>query len=1213
MDHRENAQATPAHTNPGSSNRTRRFDGAVLTDRVDQVRAFGAAEFRTLWRSPRLWVSTVAVVATGLSAYYVLARMHAPLLFASGPGFVSPRFLIHMFGIAPFFVASFGVVLLAFDAGHRDRRSRIAEVLDARPLPNLVRLAGRFVALLTAGVLALLLTLGAIQALGMLARALHWPVGDPIEPVSLVAFIVVDALPALAAWCALVLLLTVALRRRALILLVAVGLLAGQHWLLHSLPTHLLPVMSPLPSFGTTASDLLPTFADRSVLAQRGLLLLLAGGVLMAATAVHPHPDGRRSWRAAAALAATALSLAGAAGLLVLGARATDTMTRRDHWLAAHHGVAAGPHADLQRIEGLVRIDPGRALTLDLDLTLSTPSPGPPSAEPFFSFNPGMEIRELLVDGAPAEYRHESGLLSVNLHERPDPGSAFVLSLQAEGIPDPGFAFLDEAVDALAESWASSQLPFLGTVASVFDDDYVALMPASRWFPIPGPNLAAEPGQQPEDHFAIDLEVDIPAGWRVAAPGRGRPTGNPNRVRFRPLGPLAQLTVVAAAFEQYATVVDGIEFELLLHPAHTRNAELLADVPGVGKAVVGYLTAFLGEASRHGIPYPYDGLSIVEVPARLRVYGGGWRLDSLRSGPGVLLMREHGFPTARLNRALLASQPAAADPQVLAADKLANVLQYFAQDRVGGSLLAGAADNLLPFLVEVRGDDADLARSLLSGLTSMLFGFRRPPFSAHAFTDTGLSRTAATANPAGLANRLAGFASGVVDSYAAASGWDLEHPSLWQRATSSAWRDIVPGNDPHHALATRSLLANMIARSTWDALGRDGVGALLATLRGRYEGRTLTMHDLVAASRRSGAPEPPIEAWANMRPAPGLVASPAFVRRLAADDSGSAGYQVAVNVRNEEAAPGMARLVLGTDPGNGNAWLRRRSSDPFPVRGHSSVEYRMASVAPPLDAWLVTYFSRNRTDLRLELRDFGDEHPEPGGPPLVGSRPTSWRPADEPGIVVDDLDPGFAVESAGPVPRLAARLVPKNDAALLDQGLPAYRQALGEGGHMPASGLLRREWSRQEFGAAWGRHRRTLARAVAGDGLDRAAFTTRLPTAGRWHLAYHVPDLSRRPRRTGLQSWTITGDWNGGRLGTHELAVTANGEESTVVFDAAAAAPGWNRVGTFTLDAGEVRLTVSNRSSGQTVIADAVRWRRAERSSPTPGDAAQSQSQGEQQ
>ena len=45
-----------------------------------------------------------------------------------------------------------------------------------------------------------------------------------------------------------------------------------------------------------------------------------------------------------------------------------------------------------------------------------------------------------------------------------------------------------------------------------------------------------------------------------------------------------------------------------------------------------------------------------------------------------------------------------------------------------------------------------------------------------------------------------------------------------------------------------------------------------------------------------------------------------------------------------------------------------------------------------------------------------------------------------------------------------------------------------------------------------------------------------------------------------------------------------------MTFDANAADSGWNTLGTFDIEAGEVRLEVSNETDGRYVLADAIRW-----------------------
>ena len=52
--------------------------------------------------------------------------------------------------------------------------------------------------------------------------------------------------------------------------------------------------------------------------------------------------------------------------------------------------------------------------------------------------------------------------------------------------------------------------------------------------------------------------------------------------------------------------------------------------------------------------------------------------------------------------------------------------------------------------------------------------------------------------------------------------------------------------------------------------------------------------------------------------------------------------------------------------------------------------------------------------------------------------------------------------------------------------------------------------------------------------------------------------------------------------------------EWSLDFDAAFGETGWNKLGEFDFPGGEVRLEVSNVTNGNIVIADAIRWRRAD-------------------
>ena len=125
-------------------------------------------------------------------------------------------------------------------------------------------------------------------------------------------------------------------------------------------------------------------------------------------------------------------------------------------------------------------------------------------------------------------------------------------------------------------SGAEANLFLLGSQASIYVEDYVALMA--------GGALVAnarhrrrrdDPARYGRDYFAVDLQVDVPAHWLVAGPGRRQ--GESGRFRFRPAAPLHEVALLASEFERRAFEAAGVEVELLLNAKHLRNVAIYAD------------------------------------------------------------------------------------------------------------------------------------------------------------------------------------------------------------------------------------------------------------------------------------------------------------------------------------------------------------------------------------------------------------------------------------------------------------------------------------------------------------------------------------------------------------------------------------------------------------------------------------------------------------
>ena len=562
----------------------------------------------------------------------------------------------------------------------------------------------------------------------------------------------------------------------------------------------------------------------------------------------------------------------------------------------------------------------------------------------------------------------------------------------------------------------------------------------------------------------------------------------------------------------------------------------------------------------------------------LRPYGGGWRMGSVQALPGVLLLREYGFPTARFGATSDTDEEYEMAEGGRPAGMADHLMYYFANDITGGSPLYEGLRNLHGFVTGAQGEGAPALDLLVHELTAQLVAERRGGyFSAHDFE-----------TQADLGSIMGESISGVMSGQARAVGRKVydqmtSQPSVWDRALGAGLAQLDV-SDPRLAQRVLWLKCPPIAASIIAAAGRERTAALLAELRRRHIGGNFTAADFEAAAQAAGIDVGGLLGdWLHDSALPGFLVARPQVFRLADDDQGQPRYQLSVHVRNDEPVPGLVRLTysVGVWDGEERAGAAGDSTSPIRIPGNASAELGLVASKPPERMWLEPYLSLNRHGVELDVPTV-DQEQVVDEAPFSGQRPSEWVPSSA-GVVVDDLDPGF---KAGADAVDDGRLAGDDWFQLpvdIDEGLPAWSFFAPQ-----------TEWSRQAVDGSWGKYRRTVARVAAGDGAAVATFEAELPTAGRWRLGYHLA-LPPRGNAAGFSFGTggvrvVAGSGPGDVFGSYDLRLEAAGVDTAVEFDASDADVGWNRLGDFDLPAGVVSLSVSNKTSGRLVVADAVRW-----------------------
>jgi ABC-type transport system involved in multi-copper enzyme maturation permease subunit len=1111
------------------------------------------AESRLTRRLARYWI--FVVLGALFAAFQFAQFMFIYKFFSFGSASAAttnPHFFLANAAGAFLIVFYVGLIFLAFELRARDERERVAGVLDAKPVSNTELVIGRALGILRAVWMALAIVVALLALAGYL-------MGVPIHGRSIITMLVFFTIPAFVFMIGIIFVTTMLLKNRLIAAIAAIAIIAGTFTASLFMPFWSAPLMDSMGgNIALFPSDLLPSVIHFDAAIQRLGYLLMGCGLIGLAIALHPRRDGGSRGRRAAIGAALFIGGIALCGWLALSTKAQ--VDRQQLWSAAHRAALGSATPDIVSLTGEVKIEPGRQLDLDLNLALAGTTAAP--REALMSFNPAMKVSSATLDGAAAEFSHEDGLLKVRLPRALALGETINLSLQASGEPDPWFAYADAAKSPYTQRMLDAQIIFLGHKPIIWEKAYVALLPGVRWLPMSGPDVDRGGDQNPADFFTIDLTVDVPEGFLVAGPGRrhelSEAAASRSRFQYKPQGTVPEVCLIASRFKSVEIEIEGVTLEALLHPSHTKNIDFFSDA---AEEIEETLTTRFSEAAAAGLEYPYDGLTLVEVPIGLRGYGGGWRMDTTLIQPAMILSRENTFPTAWFqgdrakNMVERAAEREGGEPRA----KRQMLEVFFENDFNGGNPFIAAARSFFGFQTQGQGREALAMDYVLEQLTSEAVSEREGFFSVHFFKGNFGQQFAEAGSSMQSDDRVS-------NSYAdVLIGQITSTNKIWDTMSNVSLSEIDPRNDPEQTINLLALKGGAMAESMLDGMGKEKSGQFLGALRERSSGRNYTREDILAAGETVEEDLSTwLDLWIDQTSLPGFNTTNLRYERLADDETGGPRYQLRVTIRNGESPAGLVRVEYRIEDESGRAQQRERS-EPILIPGNSAVEYGLVVSQPLHSVRVFPYLALNRSPFNLSLPVL-EEGRLSSTEPFNGMQAVEVETDDSGTLTVDDLDVGFSIDTAAESGGL--RAVGTDDDADLDSGLPPMA-----GPRLPS------KWSRMIYANAYGTYRRTTAIVRAGKGEKSALFEVEIPRSGRWELSFYLP----AKQRFGLMR-------DNRERGTWKLLLDDGTGEREIDFDADSAESGWNSLGLFDVASGTVKLFLSDETDGEYVAADAIRW-----------------------
>lgn len=1131
-------------------------------------------EVRSIARLSRFWLLVIVLSAMSMFGYSIACTFE---MYASSDsptlGISTTWNILSSIDQTFFVMYLLAITILAYDVDDRLSKSRVIEVWNSKPVMNFEYLLGRTLGITFLVWLVVASNVMVANTIGLVSQIFELGLSEPFHFSSMITLTFLDTPVLLLFWCSFVVFLRHFLKIRLVVLIVAIALLLGWYWIIGKIPYSLLPVLSPNSANVLFVSDIVPEFPFSSTIATRFAFCLMSFVILVLCSLFSNRGDGTpRLGKVAIGSSLFILSVGVYSLALVLLTLQFSTSEVRKHIGANPERIAS---VDIEKISGNVRINPGKRLEIKLAMALRLETDLTEKLE--FVLNPGLNIREIVLEDHTASFSFHKGLLVVTSNDSLRLNKTYILQIVADGSPYSRFGFFDNAVDYLRDPNVSTKSVFVfGRDASVFENSFVALMPRNYWYPVPKSAIDDLHYSQERDFFEIDLTVEVlDERFDLIGPGV-RPIESVSGLSFRWQPPclLDEIGLIASEFESESVDLDGTILTLFLHKKHARNLRLFED-SDLSDALHSIGISLLRQYTRHGLNLPCSTLSFVEVPSRLRTIDGGWRMDSLSSLPGVVLLKEHGFPTAKLDRVLSLIESRSLDKDALAKEKLELIMRYFNSGLGTDNPWMNVPEVLWSQATSVAGKHSMVLEQIILALIS---SGSRTPFEFMSVYSTLHIAELLSVNPYRTRVAFARTKLRRNPDYRVFGPWNIEEDfgsreAVWELVERNSLTHPDPSMTDQERLEFVLLKCNEIARGLLSSNRPARVLEWLAGVRNRSMGRTVTLDDLLeAALTHEIRIEPFLTDWLQSSELPGYITSLAAIERVQIEADESSQQQLSVIVKNTESVAGVVKLRY-THPNSSDGYIE---TPEVAISAGSAKRISLLSPDTLREIEIVPGLSLNRRTFALPVgNDFSDQLHRVE--PMPFEQEVRWEP-EQIGVVIDDLDPGFQVFQRGPrlnrtasVGPLAWLEVPKLDLSL-DVGLPSASSVWY---YRVPQGVWRREYDEHAFG----RFRKTQASVLMRDSVPTASFSVSLPESGTWKLEYHVAT----PRR---------GKWFEDQNYVLEIF---NAEESIVsTLNVEEWWRGWNTIGKYDLTKGNVSVNIIGVSNPShrvgTIYADAIRW-----------------------
>lgn len=256
-----------------------------------------------------------------------------------------------------------------------------------------------------------------------------------------------------------------------------------------------------------------------------------------------------------------------------------------------------------------------------------------------FSLNPSLTLHKLWLNGKETAFSRHNQIVTTKLTSTFQPGDTMEVKMEYAGTVDESICFLDTDPGLYNENF-NMEVFTLRKRYAFLQKNYVCLTSESLWYPVAGVGYAtSKPMFYQPDFVNFSVKVKTIPGLTAISQGE-MVSGKSGEFKFRPEHPLPKISLLIGDYRKYSVKVDSVEYNLYSIKGHDYYKASFSEL----KDTISYLIRDIKQEYEVnlGLKYPFKRFSLAEVPVHFALDNHIYTYTSDAVQPEMIFYPEKG-------------------------------------------------------------------------------------------------------------------------------------------------------------------------------------------------------------------------------------------------------------------------------------------------------------------------------------------------------------------------------------------------------------------------------------------------------------------------------------------------------------------------------------------------------------------------------------------